>query len=173
MRGIVLALLLSTAVEAGEAPVEQFRFGSIDGGEMGFGDWPGPVLVVNTASMCGYTGQYADLQALQDAYADRGLTVVAVPSDDFNQELGTDAEVKDFCEVNYGLTLPIASITPVTGEGAHPFYRWLADTQGFAPRWNFNKVLVGPDGAVLGTWGSSASPTGPAITAAVEAALGS
>lgn len=172
MRGTVLVMLLATAAEAGEAPVEQFRFGSIDGGEIGFGDWPGPVLVVNTASLCGYTAQYADLQALQDAYAGRGLTVLAVPSGDFAQELGTDAEVKDFCEVNYGLTLPIAAITPVTGDAAHPFYRWLADTQGFEPSWNFNKVLVGADGAVLGTWGSAASPTGPAITAAVESALG-
>jgi glutathione peroxidase len=149
------------------------RFQSIDGGEIGFADWPDqPVLVVNTASLCGFTSQYGALQSLQDRYGAAGLIVMAVPSDDFRQELGSDAAVRDFCTLTFGLDLPMAGITPVRGRAAHPFYRWLADTQGFVPRWNFNKVLIGPDRTVLGTWGSRDDPLGPQIVAAVEAALG-
>ncbi len=172
-----LVVLPSGALEAAtaeEAQLQQFQFNSIDGGQIGFRDWTGhPVLIANTASLCGYTPQYTDLQALYDAYKDRGLVVVAVPSDDFKQELGSDTEVKDFCELNYDLDLPMTGITPVRGEGAHPFFAWLRDTQGFEPQWNFNKVLIGPDGRVVGTWGSGESPTGPAIRSAVEAALAS
>ncbi len=171
----LVALLPSGATEAAtaeEAQLQQFRFNSIDGGQIGFGDWAGhPVLIANTASLCGYTPQYADLQALYDGYRDQGLVVVAVPSDDFRQELSSDAEVKDFCDLNYDLDLPMTGITPVRGEGAHPFFAWLRDTQGFEPQWNFNKVLIGADGQVLGSWGSGEAPTGPAITQAVEAAL--
>ena len=97
--------------------------------------------------------------------------VLAVPSDDFRQELGSEAEVKDFCTLTYGLDLPMTTITHVTGSQAHPFYQWLATTQGFTPGWNFNKVLIGADGAVLGNWGSSPNPMGDAIKGAVEAAL--
>jgi glutathione peroxidase len=183
MRDLVLALaaaLLAAwpgaglrAEAAGEESVEQFRFRSIDGGEIGFSDWDGPVLVANTASLCGYTPQLAELQALWESHGPRGLTVLAVPSDSFRQELGSDKEVSEFCTIQFGITLPMASITEVRGEAAHPFFAWLRETEGFEPRWNFNKVLLGADGTVLGTWGSGESPTGPAITAAVEAALAS
>ena len=172
---IILGLALApAAVAAQEGSLEQFRFNSIDGGEIGFSDWEGrPVLVANTASLCGYTPQLADLQSLWDSYGERGLVVLAVPSDSFRQELGSEKEVSEFCTIQYGITLPMTSITPVTGEGAHPFFAWLRDTEGFEPRWNFNKVLIGADGTVLGTWGSGESPTGPEITGAIEAALAS
>lgn len=166
--GAVVALMAGQAVAQ---EVEGFRFPSIDGGEIGFSDWEGPVLVANTASLCGFTPQLAELQALWESHGPRGLTVLAVPSDSFRQELGSDKEVSEFCTIQYGITMPMATITPVTGEGAHPFFAWLRETAGFEPRWNFNKVLIGADGAVLGTWGSGESPTGPEITAAVEAAL--
>jgi glutathione peroxidase len=162
------------AATAEEAQLQEFRFNSIDGGEIGFRDWSGrPVLVANTASLCGYTPQYANLQALYDAYKDQGLVVLAVPSDDFDQELGSDAEVKDYCELHYDLDLPMTTISHVRGEAALPFFSWLRETQGYEPEWNFNKVLIGGDGRVVGTWGSEESPTGPAIRGAVEAALGS
>ena len=131
------------------------------------------MLVANTASLCGYTPQLADLQSLWESYGERGLVVLAVPSDSFRQELGSEKEVSEFCTIQYGITLPMTSITPVTGKGAHPFFAWLRDTEGFEPRWNFNKVLIGADGTVLGTWGSGESPTGPEITVAIEAALAS
>ena len=163
---VVLLALAPMPVLAG------FQFTSIDGGVIDLADWAGqPVLVVNTASLCGYTPQYDGLQALYDRYAARGLVVLAVPSDDFSQELGTEAAVKDFCTANFDLTLPMTEITSVTGDTAHPFYQWLRAETGFEPGWNFNKVLIGPDGKVVDTWGSAAEPEGRAIRARIEALL--
>lgn len=175
-RSLVFAAVLAAALPYGAGaavvPDAAFVFDSIDGGQIGMADWRGhPVLVANTASLCGFTPQYTDLQALYDTYRDQGLIVLAIPSDDFAQELATEAEVKSFCALTYGLDLPMTTITHVTGDQAHPFYRWLAATTGFSPGWNFNKVLIGADGAVLGTWGSNPNPMGPAIRGAVEAAL--
>ncbi|MEM9247577.1 MAG: glutathione peroxidase, partial [Pseudomonadota bacterium] len=104
-----------------------FTFPSIDGGTLALGDWLGrPVLVVNTASRCGFTRQYEALQALYDRYRADGLIVLAIPSNDFRQELATEAEVREFCEVTFGLDLPMTEITAVRGRDAHPFYQWLA-----------------------------------------------
>ena len=170
---IALALLpLMQVANAAGVPDAALVFDSIDGGQIGMTDWRGhPVLVVNTASLCGFAPQFTDLQVLYDTYRDQGLIVLAIPSDDFRQEPGTEAEVKEYCALTFGLDLPMATITDVTGPTAHPFYLWLADTQGFVPGWNFNKVLIGADGTVLGTWGSGPNPMGDAIRSAVEAAL--
>jgi glutathione peroxidase len=149
-----------------------FVFRSLTGETLALDDWRGrPVLVVNTASMCGFTGQLEDMQALYDRFRDRGLVVLAVPSGDFNQEFRSDAEVAAFCEVNFALDFPMASLTRLRGPGAHPFYAWLAAEHGIRPRWNFHKVLLGRDGQVLGSWGSMVRPTARPIVAAVEAAL--
>jgi glutathione peroxidase len=149
-----------------------FSFTGIEGGTIDLDAYAGhPVLVVNTASLCAFSGQYDDLQALQDRYADRGLVVVAVPSDDFNQELGDEAAVKKFCSLNFDLTLPMTAITSVKGAGAHPFYAWLKAEHGFQPAWNFNKVLIGPAGEVVATWGSTTKPTSGAITSKIEPLL--
>ncbi|WP_425038294.1 glutathione peroxidase [Primorskyibacter sp. S187A] len=154
------------------APLERFQFDNIDGGEIVLSDYAGqPILIVNTASRCGFTGQYEGLQALSDRYDAQGLVVLTVPSDDFNQELASDAEVKEFCEVNFGLDLPMTGITPVLGREAHPLYAWLRETHGFAPRWNFNKVLIGRDGTLLATYGSGTRPLSRTLTRAVESAL--
>lgn len=154
------------------AAVPGFRFDNIDGGSFDLADWRGrPVLVVNTASLCGFAGQFDALQDLQDRYADRGLIVLAVPSDDFRQELATAAEVKQYCAVNFDLTLRMTGITPVTGAGAHPFYRWMAEEHGFVPGWNFNKILLGRDGLPRGQWGAPVAPLSDAITGAIDAAL--
>ena len=161
-----LAVLMPSAVLAG------FSFTAIEGGKIDLDDWKGsPVLVVNTASLCGYTPQYEDLQALQDTYGLRGLKVLAVPSNDFAQELDSDTEVKAFCDANFGLTLPMTTITPVTGAAAHPFYAWVKGQTGFEPGWNFNKVLLDGQGAVVATWGSGPKPTSSAITNKIEALL--
>jgi glutathione peroxidase len=149
-----------------------FRFNSIDGGTIDLDSFSGqPVLVVNTASLCGFSGQYEDLQTLQDSYGAQGLVVLAVPSNDFNQELADDAAVKEYCAVNFDLTLPMTEITSVKGSTAHPFYAWLKKEHGFAPGWNFNKVLIGPDGDVVATWGSVTNPTSAAITSKIEPLL--
>jgi glutathione peroxidase len=147
-------------------------FPSIDGGTIALKDFAGqPVLVVNTASQCGFTYQYDGLQTLQDTYAARGLVVLAVPSDDFNQELASAAEVKEFCEINFNLTLPMTDVTHVRGTQAHGFYKDIKAQTGFVPQWNFNKVLIGPDGAVVETWGSTARPDSGAIPRAIEKIL--
>jgi len=161
----------SGAVAASEA-APSFRFASIDGGMLDTGDWRGrPVLVVNTASLCAFTPQLEGLQALHEAFADRGLVVLAVPSDEFNQELATGAEVAAFCELTFGLTLPMADITTVRGARAHPFYRWLAESHGIRPAWNFTKVLIGADGQPVRAWSPTVAPGSSAVRRAIEAAL--
>jgi glutathione peroxidase len=168
---LAAALVLAFAA-APAAAGEGFVFPSIDGGTIDLAQWAGrPVLVSNTASLCAFTPQYEALQALYDRYRDRGLVVLAVPSDSFRQELDTAEEVRAFCELTYGLDLPMADITDVRGRDAHPFYRWLAEAHGVAPGWNFAKVLIGPDGDYVADWGPRANPLAGEITAAIEALL--
>jgi glutathione peroxidase len=164
---VIAAVLVAGPVLAGEG----FRFASIDGGEIALDDWLGkPVLVVNTASLCGFAAQFEGLQDLHDRFGDQAL-ILAVPSDDFNQELASGAETKAYCEMTFGITLPMTDITPVLGREAHPFYQWVRAETGFSPRWNFNKVLIGPDGAILGTFGSSVDPKSDQIAGLIEALL--
>ena len=118
--------------------VASFEFESIDGGKIDLSEFQGkPVLIVNTASRCGFTGQLEGMQKLHETYGPKGLVVLAVPSNDFRQELKSGEDVKEFCEVTYGLTLPMTDITSVKGDKAHPFYKWLQREHGFTPRWNF------------------------------------
>lgn len=167
-----LAVLAMIAMFLPSPSLAGFTFTAIEGGKIDLDDWRGgPVLVVNTASLCGYTPQYDDLQALQDTYGARGLKVLAVPSNDFAQELNSETEVKAFCDANFGLTLPMATITTVTGTSAHPFYAWVKGQTGFEPGWNFNKVLLDGEGLVVATWGSGPKPTSTAITSKIEALL--
>jgi glutathione peroxidase len=157
---------------AQNAGLHAFSFPSIDGGDYAGADWAGkPVLVVNTASLCAFTSQYAQLQELWERYRARGLVVLAVPSNDFRQELETEAEVAEFCELTFGLDLPMTEILPVRRSDAHPFYRWLAEEHGIRPRWNFHKVLLGPDGQPVGAWGAGTAPTAPEIVRKIEALL--
>jgi glutathione peroxidase len=153
----------------------QFEFGSLDGGTLPLASWRGhPVLVVNTASFCGYTPQYRDLEALWRRYRERGLVVLGVPSNDFGaQEPGSAAEIKQFCETNYQIDFPLTEKYRVIGGGAHPFYRWVAAQLGEAgtPRWNFHKYLIGPDGTLAGAWPSQIGPLDPAITGEIETML--
>lgn len=172
LTGLITGLALAAAapVHAG-GPAPGFTFPSIDGGSYATAQWRGkPVLVVNTASLCGFTPQYDDLQALSDAYQGRAV-VLAVPSDDFNQELGSDKEVRDFCDANFNLTLPMSTIQHVAKGDLHPFYAWVKETQGFTPGWNFNKVLIGPDGQFVKAWGSATKPGSGAITSEIDALL--
>ncbi|MGJ8589656.1 MAG: glutathione peroxidase [Yoonia sp.] len=150
----------------------QTPFDSIDGGTLTLAQWEGqPVLVVNTASMCVFTEQYRELQALYDRYRDQGLIVLAVPSDDFNQELASDAEVKEFCELIYGIDMPMTVITGVKGRNAHPFYQSLRQEAGFTPRWNFNKVLLDHEGQLVETFASRVSPLSDQITQKIDSLL--
>lgn len=169
LAALAFAILAAFPAAAAEPA---FRFASIDGGEISTADWRGhPVLVANTASLCAFTPQYDALQALYDAYRDEGLIVLAVPSDDFAQELATGEEVAEFCAINFSLDLPMTDITPVRGDAAHPFYTWLAEEHRVVPRWNFNKVLIDADGAFVASYGSHADPMGRRIRSDIEALL--
>ena len=152
-----------------------FAFTSIDGAPLPLSAWIGhPVLVVNTASYCGYTPQYHDLEALWRRYRDRGLVVLGVPSNDFgHQEPGSAAEIKAFCATHYAVDFPLAEKCRVIGGAAHPFYRWVAESLGEAgaPRWNFHKYLIAPDGELAGTWPSSVDPTDRRITGEIDKLL--
>lgn len=151
-----------------------FSFEGLQGEPVKLADHAGRVLlVVNTASSCGFTPQYADLQSLWSRYRDRGLTVVGVPSDDFNQERGSDGEIAAFCSDIYGVSFPMAAKQRVTGPEAHPFYRWVA-TQRPAdiPTWNFHKYLIGRTGQVIAAFPARVRPTDPRIVALIEAQLG-
>ena len=130
------------------------------------------VLVVNTASKCGFTPQYEDLEALYRELAPRGLVVLGFPSNDFGgQEPGTEAEIGTFCRSTYGVQFPMFEKTIVHGADAHPFYRHLADVTGKAPTWNFYKYLIDRNGAVVRAFESKASPTSGDLRAAIESLL--
>lgn len=165
-------LAAAVMMSGAEAALAGFSFQSIDGGAIDLDDWRGkPVLVVNTASLCGYAGQYDALQALHEEYGERGLLVLAVPSNDFAQELEDEAAVKQYCAVNFDLTLPMTEITHVKGAEAHPFYTWMLATYGFSPNWNFNKILLGPDGTVVDMWRAGTAPESARIVDEIEALL--
>lgn len=152
-----------------------FGFDGLTGGRVELSAYRGRALmVVNTASQCGFTGQYRGLQVLWQTWRGRGLTIIGVPSNDFGgQEPGSAGEIARFCEINYGVTFPMAARTPVTGAAAHPFYRWAEASFGAAarPRWNFHKILIGPDGLVRAAFPSAVEPSDPRIAQAITAAL--
>ncbi len=163
-----------TAASQGPKSAFDFNMTTIDGKPMPFAQYKGKVLlVVNTASMCGYTPQYEGLQALQDKYKAQGFTVIGVPSGDFDQELESDKEIKTFCESKFGIKFPMSTKSVVTGDKAAPFYRWAATTLGpdKAPKWNFHKYLVGRDGKLIAAYPSKVTPGSPELTTAVTQAI--
>ena len=128
------------------------------------------LLIVNTASRCGFTHQFDDLEALHGRYAERGLRVLGFPSDEFRQELADEAEVAAFCRLNYGVTFPMFQKVDVAGKDAHPLFRDLAAADGF-PRWNFNKYLVDRDARVIARYDSGVEPLGERLLGDIESVL--
>jgi len=170
------ACLLGAALPAaaGACPaLLDYRMNSLKGDPVDLCQYAGKVvLVVNTASYCGYTGQYKGLESLYQKYKGRGLVVLGVPSNDFGaQEPGSNEQVADFCERTYQVRFPMLEKAAVSGAQAAPLYRSLAAKTGQAPRWNFHKYLLGRDGSAAGSFGSAVSPDDPALVAAVERAL--
>lgn len=131
------------------------------------------VLVVNTASKCGFTPQFEALEALHAKYKPKGFAVLGFPSGDFRaQEFDDEAQIREFCTLTYGVKFPMFEKVHVVGPQTTPLYRGLAKAAGEAPKWNFHKYLVGRDGRLAGSWGSRVKPDDPAIVAAIEKALG-
>ena len=155
--------------------LQDFSATSISGQPVDLADFKGQVvLVVNTASQCGFTPQYQGLQALHDQYAARGFAVLGFPCDQFgHQEPGSDSEIAGFCERNFGVTFPLFSKIEVNGSGAHPLYQWLRKEKsgllGGKIKWNFTKFLIGKDGQVLGRYSPTTKPE--KIAADIEKAL--
>jgi len=151
-----------------------FSFTGIDGKPIVLAEHSGrPMLVVNTASLCGYTPQYAGLQQLWARYRERGLFILGVPSNDFGgQEPGGVSEIEKTAQGDYHVTFPLTQKAAVKGAAAHPFYRWAAAERPLeAPRWNFHKYLIAHDGALKASFASAVEPTNPRIIAAIETEL--
>ncbi len=147
---------------------------NISGGIIKFSDFENKVvLVVNTASYCGFTNQYNELQALWDKYKKKGLIVLGVPSNSFNQEKKDSSEVKKFCEVNFNITFPLSIITEVKGNNAHELFKWAKTHYGNSaiPKWNFHKILINKEGKVEDTFSSFTKPMSKKIINKIESIL--
>lgn len=155
--------------------LQDFSATAIDGRPVELADYAGQVvLVVNTASNCGFTPQYQGLQALYDQYGQKGFTVLGFPCDQFaHQEPGSDDEIAGFCERNFGVNFPLFSKIEVNGDGAHPLYQWLRKEKsgllGGKIKWNFTKFLIGKDGQVIGRYSPTTKPE--KIASDIEKAL--
>ena len=132
-----------------------------------------PVLIVNTASYCGFTKQYNDMQELWEKFRNKGLIVLGIPSNSFNQEKNNNTDVKEFCEVNFNINFPLTEITEVKGNNAHEIYKWAKANYGKSaiPKWNFYKILINKEGKIEDTFASLTNPTSKKITKKIESLL--
>ena len=152
-----------------------FELPGLRGGPIRLSDHVGrPMLIVNTASLCGFTSQYAGLQTVWERYSERGLLVLAVPSNDFGrQEPGDAGSIGAVCDGRFGVTFPVAGKAVVSGSGAIPLFRWIAGQAGLAgrPHWNFYKYLIGRDGRLVGWFSSLTKPDSARVRGAIETCL--
>lgn len=169
---VAAAVLMPLTARAADTDAWGFSFPSLDGGMLDFAALRGRVLLVtNTASFCGFAPQFTTLEALNSNRVVDGLTVIGMPSNDFDQEADSNAKVKQLCELTYGVDFPMAGLTHVTGRRANPFYAWVKQQRGWEPDWNFNKVLIGRDGHIAGLFRAPDEPDGKAVQAALGQAL--
>ena len=148
-----------------------FKIESITGETIDFNEYKNKViLIVNTASYCGFTKQYTDLQELWDKYKSRGLIVLGVPSNSFNQEKNSNSEVKEFCKVNFDINFPLTTITEVKGDKAHDLFKWAKNNHGKSaiPKWNFHKILINKEGKVEETFTSFTNPMSKKLVSKIE-----
>ena len=168
---IVMIFFKNSSYAEYEKIFYDFKINSITGDQIDLKDFKGkPILIVNTASYCGFTKQYNDMQELWEKYRDRGLIVLGVPSNSFNQEKSDNSAVKEFCEVNFNINFPLTEITDVKGDNAHEIYKWAKANYGKSavPKWNFYKILINKDGKIEDTYASLTSPTSNKITKKIE-----
>jgi len=174
--GGLMSAVGGARAQAGRQPIDwsTVSLDLIDSGPMATADFAGRVvLLVNTASLCGFTGQYRRLEALWRRYKDRGLVVLGVPSNDFGgQEPGSNDEIRRFCDATFDVTFPLTGKQIVSSPAAHPLYRWAAAQTGTlgTPSWNFHKILIGRDGRVI-DWFTAVGSTGSKLDRAIDAAL--
>ena len=148
-----------------------FKIESITGETIDFNEYKNKViLIVNTASYCGFTKQYTDLQELWDKYKSRGLIVLGIPSNSFNQEKNKNSEVKEFCKVNFDIDFPLSTITEVKGDKAHDLFKWAKNNHGKSaiPKWNFHKILINKEGKVEDTFTSFTNPMSKKLVGKIE-----
>ena len=158
---IIMFFFKNSASSNYEKVFHDFKIQSISGKIIDLKEFKNKVvLIVNTASFCGFTRQYDDLQSLWDKYKDKGLVVLGVPSNSFNQEKKNDVEVKQFCEVNFNINFPLTTITDVKGDNAHEIFKWAKENHGIStiPKWNFHKILINKEGKVEDTYTSLTNP---------------
>jgi len=171
---VIITMFFSTKSISSDKSFHDFSIESISGEDIVLADYKEKVvLLVNTASQCGFTPQYAGLQKIYDRYKDDGFVVLGVPSDDFNQELSNDDDVKKFCEIRYGVNFPLTSIQKIKGDTAHPLYKWISGNTSVIgqPRWNFHKYLISKEGQILNWFSSMTSPTSEGLLKQIEQAL--
>ena len=171
---VIMFFFKSSALANYDKVFYDFNIESITGEVINFKEYKNKViLIVNTASYCGFTKQYDDLQKLWDIYKSKGLIVLGVPSDSFNQEKKTDVEVKKFCEVNFNINFPLSSITNVKGKDAHELFKWAEENHGKSaiPKWNFHKILINKDGKIEDTFSSFTKPLSKKIKDKIESIL--
>ena len=150
------------SLSASSGVAYDYKFNNIDGGQIKLSDYKDKIIViVNVASRCGFTPQYEDLQSLHNSYKDKNLVVIGVPTNNFKQEPGSNDQIKDFCETNFGITFPMTEKINVIGANSHPFYKWAKDDFGISaiPKWNFHKIIIGKDGKVADTFASITNPS--------------
>lgn len=175
MIGIIMMGLLTQTANA-EKQMADFTFDALMGGDaIKLSDYKGKVvMVVNTASQCGFTGQYDGLEKLYQQYKNDGLVLIGVPSNDFGgQEPGSHEEIAEFCKLNYGVSFPMAAKYQVTGKNAHPFYQFAYKELGFgsAPKWNFHKYIIDRNGKLVDFFYTATKPNSPKIIKTIETAL--
>ena len=168
---IITGIFPSSPAESYTLNAYDFKFKDIDGNDLKFKDYKGKVLlIVNVASKCGFTGQYEGLQAVWDKYKDKDFVLIGIPSNDFYQEYKDEKDVKNFCELTFGVNFPMTSINAVRGKDAHPFYKWAKLTYGnkTVPKWNFHKILINKEGKVISAFSSMTKPTSNKIINLIE-----
>ena len=155
-----------------KANLYEFSFKSIDGKKINLKDFRGkPIFIVNTASLCGFTYQYSDIEMLYKKYKKNGLVIIGIPSNDFgNQELSSNKEVKSFCTVNFDISFLLTEITNIKGEEGHPFFKWVRKEAGLLafPKWNFYKYLINKEGLLVKWYASTTSPNSKKITTEID-----
>ena len=171
---IYILLLVITTNESvmADNSIYQYSFVDIDGKTLNLQEFEGkPILLVNTASKCGFTPQYGDLQKLFENYRESDLVFVATPSNDFKQELSSEEEIKKYCLINYGVSFRVTEIIKLKGNDAHPLFKWIKEDYNEEPKWNFYKYLFNRDGQLVKSWSSMTKPTNSKILKSINKIL--